>query len=191
VRSGLTVLQVHPNWYSGTSDLDLGSILETVSRHSHNHPQFTSSKPRGSAKPRILIACDDLATAELLRIIFLASNFNSQPAKDFEDACKCARSGRFQVVFTASTLGDRSWRQLFEFAKSCDPAIAFVVMARSFDLQDWGESLRMGAFDVLNLMREIPNVAKVASQAFSFATARALQSCLPQAEAQSQSHRRT
>jgi len=44
-----------------------------------------------------------------------------------------------------------------------------VLIARSFDFNEWGESLEGGAFDVLDALQELPKAAEVASQAFSAA----------------------
>ncbi len=119
-----------------------------------------------SRKSRILIACEDDSIAEQLRLIFLTANFKSEHTKDIRTACKFIESGRFQVVFTFPLLCDGSWQQLFDFARSRELPLFFVVMARSFDFHDWGESLRNGAINVLDVLKELPKPAEVPSQAF-------------------------
>ena len=134
---------------------------------------FRRTPARERSKSQILIACDDDSVAEQLQIILGSANFKSKYAKSVTTARRCIKSGRFQVVFTIPKLRDASWQQLFEFARNCDFAPSFVIMAHSFDMNDWGESLRHGAFDVLDSMTELPKAAEVARQAFATAISEA------------------
>jgi DNA-binding NtrC family response regulator len=116
-----------------------------------------------------LIACDDDSVVEQLRINFRAANFNFESTKSFRAACRYVDSSWFDVVFTAPLLCDGAWQQLLEFARSRDSGLPFVVMARAFDIRDWDESMKSGAFDVLDIVEEMPRAAEVARQAYSTA----------------------
>ncbi len=118
-------------------------------------------------KRRVLIAHDDHSIARKLGYIFRTAHLNSERVKTVRAACESLQSGRFQVVFAAPALCDGAWHQISDFAKGCKLAPPIVVVARAFDLQDWGESLKRGAFDVLDILNEIPKAAEMARQAFS------------------------
>jgi DNA-binding NtrC family response regulator len=127
---------------------------------------MTSRVPRhqdhASYNSPILVACDEDAVAERLRMIFRSSNFKSERTKTIKATCRSLISGRFQVVFTAPRLSDGAWQQLFEFSRRRELGLSVVVMARTFDMHDWGDSLKCGAFDVLDILEEIPKAAEVA-----------------------------
>lgn len=136
-----------------------------------------------SPEPQILIACDDDTVAGQLQTILRAARIESVCTKSIVTACYFAQCGRFPVIFTLPSLSDGSWRQIIDVCKYSRPAPAVVVVARSFDINEWGESLTYGAFDVLDSLQEIPRAAEVASRAFSTLSPRSLD--LPRAAARS------
>src|SRR2546425_8684851 len=101
---------------------------------------------------RILIVCDEDSDAERLKIIFREAGFISERAKSMTVASESAKSGRFQVVVSTPLLRDGSWRRLIDVANHHDLGYEVVLWARNFDLAEWVEALKEGAFDVLDAM---------------------------------------
>ena len=116
---------------------------------------------------QILIACDDDEVARQLQTSLRSAKLESVCTKSIATAGYFAQSGRFRVIFTVPSLSDGSWRHLIDVSRQSRSAPAVVVVARSFDINEWGESLTYGAFDVLDSLREIPRAAEVAWAAFS------------------------
>jgi len=56
---------------------------------------------------------------------------------------------------------DGSWRRLTDIANHYDLGFEVVLWARSFDLLEWTEALKDGAFDVLDAMCEQPKSRRV------------------------------
>lgn len=129
-------------------------------------PSIVSILP-AQREPQILIACEDDAVAHELQSIFRAANLDSLCTKSIATAAHFAMSGRFRVIFTAPSFQDGSWRHLVDVSRHSAAAPAVVVVARSFDMSEWGASLKYGAFDVLDSLLEIPRAAEVAVRAFS------------------------
>ena len=80
--------------------------------------------------------------------------------------CEAAKSGRFQLVLSPPLLSDGSWRRLIEVADHYDLSFEVVLLARNFDLNQWAEALKDGAFDVLDVIYELPKAADVATGVF-------------------------
>ena len=118
---------------------------------------------------RILIACYDRSTAERLQAIFNVADLTSDCAKDFKGACNLLKSGDFQLVSATSKMADSAWRILMDISPANCPMPYFVVIACSFDLGDWADCLKYGAFDVLDSIGELARAAEVALNAFSLA----------------------
>ena len=76
--------------------------------------------------------------------------------------CACARSGRFQVVFTTPVLGDGSWRRLVEIAGHYDLGFEVVLVASTFDANDWAGALEEGRLTSWMPLHELPRAAQVA-----------------------------
>ena len=98
---------------------------------------------------RILIVCDDNSDTERLKGVLREAGFVSEWARSITEGCKAAKSGRFQVVVSTPVLSDGSWRRLTDIANHYDLGFEVVLWARSFDLLEWTEALKDGAFDVL------------------------------------------
>jgi DNA-binding NtrC family response regulator len=114
---------------------------------------------------RILIVCDDDSITERLNTAFREAGVISEHVKNITAGCESARSGRFQVVVTTPVLGDGSWRRLVDIASHYDLGFVVVLVASTFDFNQWAEALEDGAFDVLDSLHELPKAAEAAQRA--------------------------
>src|SRR5712691_11076443 len=62
-------------------------------------------------------------------------------------------------------LSDGSWRRLTDIANHYDLGFEVVLWARNFDLPDWAEALKEGAYDVLDAMCEQPRAVEATKRA--------------------------
>jgi DNA-binding NtrC family response regulator len=129
------------------------------------------SKAPSASKGRILIACEDGQVAEELVEVLRRANLKSERAMDFTSACKLLKTGKFQVIFTTPGVPGGTWEKLMEFGRGSGKDLSFVVVARSFDLSDWANCLKNGAFEVLDSISEISSAGEVAMNAFLAAKA--------------------
>lgn len=90
----------------------------------------------------------------------------SEGANSITAGCESAKSGQFQVVFSAASLGDGPWKRLIDVAQHYDLRFEIVLLARKYDLKQWLEALRGGAFDVPNVLCDLPKAAEAAQRAF-------------------------
>jgi DNA-binding NtrC family response regulator len=118
--------------------------------------------PKASEKARILIVCEDDSTTKELRIALGRAGLSSEIARSMTAGCALARSGRFQVVFTAPVLYDGSWRRLADIASQYDLGFVVVLVASGYDFNQCAEAVKEGAFDVLDPMHELPKTAEAA-----------------------------
>ena len=114
---------------------------------------------------RILIVCDDDSAAERLEALFREAGFSWEAAISITEACEAARSGRFQVVVSVPMMRDGSWRRLIDVANHYDLGFEVVLLARNFDLPEWAEALKDGAFNVLYTLHELPKAGEVVKRA--------------------------
>jgi DNA-binding NtrC family response regulator len=114
---------------------------------------------------RILIVCDDNSDTDRLKIILQEEGFDSEWAKSITEGCEAAKSGRFQVVVSMPRMWDGSWKRLADIANHYDLGFEVVLWARSFDLLEWTEALKEGAFDVLDSMCEQPKAVESTKRA--------------------------
>jgi DNA-binding NtrC family response regulator len=114
---------------------------------------------------RILIVCDDDSDTERLKTILREAGFVSEWAKCMTAGCEAAKSGRFQVIVSTPLLRDGSWRRLTDIANHYDLGFEVVLWARNFDLAEWVEALKDGAFDVLDAMCEPPKALETTRRA--------------------------
>jgi DNA-binding NtrC family response regulator len=122
-------------------------------------------KVRVPDEARILIVCDDDSITERLKDVLREGGFASECAKSITAGCAAAKSGRFQVVVSTPLLRDGSWRRLTDIANHYDLGFEVVLVASTFDLNQWAEGLEDGAFDVLDALHELPRAADVAKRA--------------------------
>jgi DNA-binding NtrC family response regulator len=117
------------------------------------------------AGARILIVCEDNSDTERLKDVLRQEGFASEWVKSITACCEAAKSGRFQVVVSTPLLRDGSWRRLTDIANHYDLGFEVVLWARNFDLPDWTEALKEGAFDVLDAMCEQPKAVEATKRA--------------------------
>jgi DNA-binding NtrC family response regulator len=129
------------------------------------------SNAPSASKGRILIACENGQIADELAEVLKRAKLRSEQAVDFTSACKLLKTGKFQVVFTTPGIPGGSWEKLMEFGRGSGKTLSFVIVARSFDLSDWAECLKNGAFEVIDSISEISGAGEVAVNASSAARA--------------------
>ena len=122
-------------------------------------------KSGNPAKPLILVINDDDAISKDLEVILLHAGLASERVKSMKAGCEYARSGRFQVVVTKPALIDGSWKRLADIDRHYHPGFVVILIASTCDLNEWGQALEDGAFEVLDALRELPQVAEVARRA--------------------------
>jgi DNA-binding NtrC family response regulator len=130
----------------------------------------------------LILGADDWIT-EQLRTIFRQAGFISLTAKTITAGCALAKSGRFPVVVTTPVLADGSWRRLVDIARHYDLGFVVVLVASTFDFNQWAEALEDGAFDVLDALHELPRAAEVAKRALWAAYLKGAGTCIRQSDA--------
>jgi DNA-binding NtrC family response regulator len=120
-------------------------------------------------KTQILIVSDNEPDTDQLKGVFQHAGLSSESANNIAAGCESAKTGRFGVVFSTPSPGGGSWRRLIEVASHNGLGFEIVVLARSFDLNQWGEAMQLGAFDVLDVVRDLPNASEVARRALGSA----------------------
>ena len=124
---------------------------------SKTRSRLTLKVPDGA---RLLIVCDDDSDRERLKTTLQEAGFVSEAAKSITAGCEAAKSGRFQVVVSTPLLRDGSWRRLADIANHYGLGFEVVLWARNFDLAEWVEALKEGAFDVLDALCELPRAVE-------------------------------
>jgi DNA-binding NtrC family response regulator len=124
---------------------------------SKTHSSLPLKVPDGA---RILIVCDDDSDTDRLKNVLQAAGFVPEYTRSLTAGCAAAKSGAFQVVVSTPLLRDGSWRRLIEIANHYDLGFEVVLWARNFDLAEWMEALKDGAFDVLDAMCEPPKAVE-------------------------------
>ena len=114
----------------------------------------------GAREVRILIVSENDSIAERLATAFSDADFIWGRAGSITAGCESAKSGRFQVVVTTPLLGDGSWRRLVDIAGHYNVGFVVILLATTFDIQEWTEALEYGAFDVLDALHELPRIAE-------------------------------
>lgn len=122
---------------------------------------------------RILIVSDDASITVPLTNAFRIAGLVVDCVTSLAEGCEFARSGRFQVVFTALSPGNRSWKRLVEISRRYSLGFMVVLLARNFDVYQWAEALKDGAFDVLDPFYELPRAAEAAKRALWAASQKA------------------
>lgn len=119
--------------------------------------------------PRILIVCENDSDRERLKTVFGEAGLIWESAKNITAGCEAANPGRFQVIFSTRLMADGSWKRLIDVAQHYDLSFEIVLLARSFTLSQWTEALQDGAFDVLDVLYDLPKAAEAAKRAFGAA----------------------
>jgi len=136
--------------------------MSTVNEETQPRAALTLTVPETA---RILIVCDNDSDTERLVTAFREAGLTSECANSIAAGCKAAKSGRFRVVFSAPLLRDGSWRRLIEVASQHKLGFEVVLLARTFTFNEWAEALQIGAFDVLDVLRDLPKAAEAARRA--------------------------
>ena len=140
--------------------------LYTQGREANSRISARSSlMPKVSAQTRILMVCDDDSITERLQTALQEAGLTSECARTMTAGCTSARSGQFQVVFTTAVLGDGSWRRLADIASQYDLGFAIVLVARNPDFNQRAQALEDGAFDVLDILHELPRTTEATTSA--------------------------
>ncbi len=135
--------------------------VRTISHAAKSRAGSIFGVPEGS---QILIICED-SRAERLKTVLREAGVVSQTAKSMTAACELARSGRFQAIVSSPVLSDGPWRRLADVANHYDLGFEIVLLVRHFDLAEWAEALKDGAFDVLDALSDVPRAAEVVKRA--------------------------
>ena len=125
-------------------------------------PELQQDGPR---EVRILIVSENDSITERLAVALSEADLPWERARSITAGCEAARSGRFQVILTTPLLGDGSWRRLVDIASHYDLGFVVVLVASTFDCNQWAEALEDGAFDVLDALHELPKAAEFAKRA--------------------------
>jgi DNA-binding NtrC family response regulator len=125
----------------------------------------TGLEPDGPREVRVLIISEDDSIAQPLAAALSEAGYIWERARSITAGCESARSGRFEVIVTTPLLADGSWRRLIDIAAHYDAGFVVILVASTFDIQEWTEALEYGAFDVLDALHELPRVAECAKRA--------------------------
>jgi DNA-binding NtrC family response regulator len=71
----------------------------------------------------------------------------------------------FRWSFPHPVISDGSWKRLVEVANAYGLGFEVILLARTFDLNQWAEALQVGAFDVLDVLCDLPKAAETAKRA--------------------------
>jgi DNA-binding NtrC family response regulator len=118
---------------------------------------------------RVLIVSEICSEADQLKAVFQAAGIASESAGNMTAACESVKTGRFGVVFSTPQSGDGSWTRLIEVASQGGLSFEIVLFARTYDLDEWAEALQLGAFEVLDVLRDLPKAGEVARRALGSA----------------------
>jgi DNA-binding NtrC family response regulator len=114
---------------------------------------------------RVLIISDSDSDTERLKTGFRNAGLTSENTNSMTAGCAMAKSGRFQVIFSTPRLADGSWMRLIEVASQHNLGFEVVLLARTFTFNEWAEALQVGAFDVLDVLSDLPKAAEAARRA--------------------------
>jgi len=120
---------------------------------------------RVSDMARVLIVSDSDSDKEQLKTAFREAGLTSESANSMTAGCALAKSGRFQVILSTPLLADGSWRRLIEIASQHNLGFEVVLLARTFTFNEWAEALQVGAFDVLDVLCDLPKAVEAARRA--------------------------
>ena len=115
---------------------------------------------------RILMVCEPGPNAEQLKTVLQGEGLALKAAESMAEGCELARSGTFPVVLSQPLLSDGPWTHLIGVAKQYGLEFEVVLLARTFDLMQWADALKQGAFDVLDVLHELPKAVEAVKRAF-------------------------
>jgi DNA-binding NtrC family response regulator len=121
--------------------------------------------PRVREKARILIVCETDSDTGRLKTLLREADLDSESVNNMTSGCELARSDRFGVIFSTPFTGDGSWKRLIDVANQYNLSFEIVLLARTFDLNEWAEAMQVGAFDVFDVLCDFPKAAVTAQHA--------------------------
>jgi DNA-binding NtrC family response regulator len=130
---------------------------------------------------RVLTICEKESETKLLKRVFEKAGLTSESTNNLTEGCESLRSSRFDVVFCSPLLQDGSWMRLIDVANHYGLSFEVILLARTFNLNQWAEALQVGAFDVLDVVCDLPKAAEAAEQASGRAYLKRFRSCSEQA----------
>ena len=117
----------------------------------------------------ILIVWENECDTERLKTTFREAGLTSESTSSLTTGCDAAKSGRFHVVFSTSFAAEGSWKRLIEVPNDCSLGFEIILLVRTFDLNQWAEALQVGAFDVLDVLCDLPRAGATAKRALGTA----------------------
>jgi DNA-binding NtrC family response regulator len=146
----------------------MGFLMEIPKRPYEIQP-LADLTARARDMARILIVCETDSDTDRLKNLLREASLDSESVDNMTAGCASARSGRFGVIFSTPFTGVGSWKCLVELANQHSLSFEIVLLARTFELDQWAEAMQIGAFDVLDLVSDLPRAAEVAQNAFDAA----------------------
>jgi DNA-binding NtrC family response regulator len=146
----------------------MGLLMEIPARLREAGP-WVGLSPGKRRMSRVLILCERCSDTDQLKAVFQAAGIASESADNMASACESAKSGRFGVVFSIPQSEDGSWTRLIEVASKGGLNFEIVLLARTYDMNEWAEALQLGAFEVLDVLRDLPKAGEVARRALGSA----------------------
>jgi len=146
----------------------MGLLMQIPNRTYEIQP-FADLNPVARDLARVLIVCETDSDTGRLKTLLREAGLDSESVDNMTAGCESAISGRFGVIFSTPITGDGSWKRLIEVANQYSLSFEIVLLARTFELDQWAEAMQIGAFDVLDLVFDLPRAAEVAQHAFGAA----------------------
>jgi DNA-binding NtrC family response regulator len=142
----------------------MGLLME-IPTSVHKAGSLVGLSPGKRKMARVLIVCERGSDTHRLKAVFEEAGIASENTDNMTEGCESAKSGRFGVVFSAPELEGSSWTRLIEVASRGGLSFEIVLLARTFDLGEWVEAIQLGAFEVLDVLRDLPKASEVACRA--------------------------
>lgn len=118
---------------------------------------------------RILIVCENDSDTEGLKSVFQEAGLASESVGTISAGCESAKSDQFKVVLSSSLFGDGSWTRLLDVADHFHLSFEIILLTRNFTHGQWAEAIQDGAFDVLDVLYDLPKAPAAAKRAWGAA----------------------
>jgi DNA-binding NtrC family response regulator len=142
------------------------SICGSQTRKTADQTEADAGLPlRAPDTAHILIVSDNDSDIKELKIVFQKAGLTSETARSITAGCESAISRRFQVIFSTPVMADGSWQRLIDVANHYGLSFEVILLARTFDFNQWGEALQVGAFDILDVLCDLPKAAETVRRA--------------------------
>src|SRR6266705_6859566 len=119
--------------------------------------------------PRVLIVSENESDSERLKNAFREAGLASESVGTLTAGCESAKSDQFKVVLSSSVFADGSWKGLLDVADHFHLSFEVILLTRNFDLGQCAEAIQEGAFDVLDILYDLPKAAEAAKRAWGAA----------------------